>query len=830
MRNEGNNPELEPHERKQPHFDLRLMELAGQNPSLGGRELLIEIIGRGPGPEEAERPHARDARATFGAQRLDDPDYRSQPEHADWIGSESKLTRDLYERGAEIKNNVLILPAEEYEISEDRETPFITTLSYAFNKIKDAEKAAEFHSLAKKISGETADVRTEIIVFKTFYDRLTSVDRGSQLHEESRQAELSQTLDEMWRLATEMERLETRESIEVDGHEELLDETRGMDFSDAARKVRLDEESFRFPAGLSQEARERLISVTIPEIDRRLESGVSRVILIAAIDGSLKKRSENDGRDLSDRDQSDSAKIAGFLKNYIDERLRDPETRALNTSDEFRRARAEFLEARTSDALGKIAERFLRLNQQRGEELRLHLLDPARHPRPETTPLDARNRSLLFNGRAPAHHTREMRELRINYGLSRANRASRTEQLHQKRVDPSRPLGLLVDQLEIRRTVRSVSHFQANLLNAQLNQDGKLNIHQLYNSLPPHERAYLFERSENRKRNFEITPDRSPQSNLHESPNGRAFGEAPRGSKTLREYLTHMGRIERQLLNQEIRRHRPNIIATEDRDGMTITEARSLLPEQSARDIRMRARSQAWEQIVPSESFERNPPQESIRISDTIAYIQEHLQESARIAQNARNEFLAEKIREAERRNGIRESISKGFSPPNPIRRREDFVQSVIASLGPEDARKFAALDHYAAKTREEVYLGFEAIDSQRRNLELVLARSDMRSDENHNPPRMAEIRSQNQAQVSAYSRQPILSMEPYPRMSDERDRYEAESNMTVDPGFINSNLEWRIDSLRDAFNPGTFGRTDSEIERIGYPIRGGGQDRTMDR
>jgi hypothetical protein len=74
---------------EQIHSDLQLMELADRNPSLGGRELLREIIERGPAPETVERPHPRDVRAALSARPLDDPDYRAQPDHADWIGRES---------------------------------------------------------------------------------------------------------------------------------------------------------------------------------------------------------------------------------------------------------------------------------------------------------------------------------------------------------------------------------------------------------------------------------------------------------------------------------------------------------------------------------------------------------------------------------------------------------------------------------------------------------------------------------------------------------------------------------------------------------------------
>jgi len=42
------------------------------------------------------------------------------------------------------------------------------------------------------------------------------------------------------------------------------------------------------------------------------------------------------------------------------------------------------------------------------------LADPDRHPRPTVAPLDWRLRNLLFNGDAPEHHTRVMREFRIN--------------------------------------------------------------------------------------------------------------------------------------------------------------------------------------------------------------------------------------------------------------------------------------------------------------------------------------------------------------------------------------------------------------------------------
>src|SRR5262249_59744181 len=111
------------------NWDLRLMGLAARNPSLGGRELMMEIIERGPMPEEVERPKPQDIRAALKPSSLDAQDYRTRIEHADWLGKESPTMRDLYEHGAQIKGDTLIIPAEEYGLRDDPDTPFINTLS-----------------------------------------------------------------------------------------------------------------------------------------------------------------------------------------------------------------------------------------------------------------------------------------------------------------------------------------------------------------------------------------------------------------------------------------------------------------------------------------------------------------------------------------------------------------------------------------------------------------------------------------------------------------------------------------------------------------------------
>jgi MobL relaxases len=276
----------EPRKERRMTPDELLLEAARYNPSIAGRELIQEIILRGSERE----PQEIDLRAAFQTPNLDDPDYRTQPEQADWLGKHSRDLRDLYERGAQIKDSVLIIPAEEHELPQDRDQPFITSLAYAHEQIQNPRQATEFHALARTIAGETASPEMEREVFRHYYAWIREADSSE------RAAEMDKILDEMRLLADEMSKLETRDSIEVAPPEISPEETRaaGFDedreveiitptFNTAARKVRLGAETLRLPADLSFEAKERLVTTTLPAIDRLLESGMKRDAVIAGI-------------------------------------------------------------------------------------------------------------------------------------------------------------------------------------------------------------------------------------------------------------------------------------------------------------------------------------------------------------------------------------------------------------------------------------------------------------------------------------------------------------------------------------------------------------------
>jgi hypothetical protein len=219
--------------RGNPPWLDRMLDVASRNPSLGGRELTLDLLGRESRLEPKsvelnltneirEEPNPTDdIRYAFANGSLDNTDYRPPRDQASWLGEYSKSLRDLYEHGAEVKGDTLIIPAEEHEVQDERDHIRVISISHAFDKIRDPELAVEFHSLARAIAGETADTGTEIKFFKQYYDLIerdvegNRLDRQSNDYEKERTAALDRTLGEMRFLASEMAKLETKESLDI---------------------------------------------------------------------------------------------------------------------------------------------------------------------------------------------------------------------------------------------------------------------------------------------------------------------------------------------------------------------------------------------------------------------------------------------------------------------------------------------------------------------------------------------------------------------------------------------------------------------------------------
>ncbi|MBO0720566.1 MAG: hypothetical protein J2P41_07080 [Blastocatellia bacterium] len=388
--------------------------------------------------------------------------------------------------------------------------------------------------------------------------------------------------------------------------------------------------------------------------------------------------------------------------------------------------------------------------------------------------------------------------------MSRAERADRITALHEGRIEPSEALKIILQEMETRRTVKGVAHFQASLLREEVSKTGRVNLYQLHQRLAPHERTYLFELSEERKKSMERPPQREENfgsvEKVGDQVTGRAFGAVPRESRSFREYMASMGRIERQLLNEAVRRQTENRDqASVDRDGseLTITEARNLLPEKVREEIRLKARNQAWQNLAPGEVFDKNPLPEALQISDTIAHIQENLQDRARIAQTARNDFIAEKVRIAEEQARTQKDGQKiTFLTAED---RGKFVRSVLDSLPPDSARKLAALNRYADKEREDVYRGFELLDAQFRALEIARVKESSREETvNFALPKSERI------SVNGFSESQAAHMADHDHLIDaQQQRQESDQKIGAGVngfrgGKVQADKEWHFDSLKE--------------------------------
>jgi len=641
------------------------------------------------------------------------------------------------------RDNILVIPAEEHELNNltsDR-APFINELRYAHKQIRDPRKATEFHTLARTIAGKTANTQTEIKFFSYYYDlttRESGDENGRRLERRetaSRAEALDLTLDKMREMAPVMEALETRLSIEaqkahlVDSFEEIREveaasryddeeermpdlpglpgleapepdnpdnmdeeavlndarederesETREPEgsvvFNISARKVDLSDERLRFPAGLTFEERKSLIAVHLPDLDAKLESGRPRVAILGDINQMTQEWNRNLPEDRRRQKESDkNDRIGSFLKAYMNERLKDPETRALNAAEAFRDAHERITETRSPEELNRAANQILRGND-----------------------LSFRERALLFFGRAPDHHTPEMRELRHSWGLSRDERAAYAKALHEGKREPSPALEKMLADLESRTTARGIRHYRASIINEEMQNPGKLNLYRMRQQLPTYEWDYLFGKIGEKEKGLsgrhpslcESAPelDTSGQLPVRVSPGGESF----------QQYSAAVAEIERQLLDETVEQKQPT-------DGLLTREDRLR--------IRAIASGLAWERIEPRRTLTDDPAViKLLSLGDAIARLRDETQLRARESARRLDEFI--RLRGLDR---FAERKTDYFY------RGDQIPGGEVEKLSPDDKRAFAALEAHTNATLGELKDGFKTLDKIR--LEIDEARN----------------------------------------------------------------------------------------------------------
>jgi hypothetical protein len=256
-----------------------------------------------------------------------------------------------------------------------------------------------------------------------------------------------------------------------------------------------------------------------------------------------------------------------------------------------------------------------------------------------------------------------------------------------------------------------------------------------------------------------------------------------------------MGKIELRLLNEVVgQRHNGHAVLNKESGQLTITEARSLLPREEQIRIREQARSLAWEQLTPPEVFSTNPDKTAIRLSDTIAHLQDDAQQRARMAHRALDEFIRERV------GGKNEPIST----------------EKLSGLEPADSQRLKALEDYAARMREELYRGFESLDVMRSEFEKsriydVTGRDQLANLNSYSSPHSDQITT-----VDGHSADKNLQLANGANFATERNpnvSYRSEDR-EQHPWLVDSDRKWHFDSVRDLAEPLPIPTVDHTIER----------------
>lgn len=262
-------------------------------------------------------------------EKINQTDGRNQSEQASHLGKFSQFVRDVYERGGNVVGGALIVPKEILSLSPQLA---VATQDYAVKKLtdilKDESKAKEIAPTiiehGNLIAGATADGETKLKIFAWMYDALEGKSEFLKSEENARFGEdkeqrFDNVLTEISRLADEMHRLEPADKIEFapfnnfeqsesiwehadenrlveeiyenaigrDGEanerEENLENERGAEpdangriAAEGFERIALGESvAPQLPADFTEVETARLLAETLPEIDRRLESGIA---------------------------------------------------------------------------------------------------------------------------------------------------------------------------------------------------------------------------------------------------------------------------------------------------------------------------------------------------------------------------------------------------------------------------------------------------------------------------------------------------------------------------------------------------------------------------
>lgn len=489
--------------------------------------------------------------------KLDDTKGRNRSDHASYLNQQSQFLRDLYERGAVVRDGVLISPKESLSSS----VPLaIETTEYAAKRLElltDISKAKELAprivNHATKIAGTTADRDTKIKVFSWVYGALEGRedifkpdDRVSKT--ETRDERFDRVLGEIESLAEEMSRLEpsdnsirTEQLIE---HQDLEkgqvqddlylegvyenaifpEEHAGQTESDQSEhgtqefeRTELEDVTLSRLAGdMSRDELDRWINTRLPVLDEMLESGMPVEAILKPFQNEIYQAVKNDP--VNKQPANDDLR---FASEYVNYQMKQPESRLRHFNPRYREYATMLERAGSREEVIDAASRIRLENAHLG--FRWNAL-PIAEKAETSRPLTSKEMQFLFTEASPRHYTSEMTATRLAY-LNAGDAAKvKTEALLRGEIAPSREAIHLVESLESRMgrrnlkdSVSATKHFLQSLKtpDAELRYKNSFDHADVYRKLPPAERDFIYQRATEQKDALEsklVVGNRQPPS------------------------------------------------------------------------------------------------------------------------------------------------------------------------------------------------------------------------------------------------------------------------------------------------------------------------------
>ncbi|HMM79221.1 MAG TPA: hypothetical protein PKC65_04275 [Pyrinomonadaceae bacterium] len=507
--------------------------------------------------------------------KLENTQGWNRSEHASHLNSQSQFVRDLYERGAMVRDGVLISPKE----TSSAVPPLaITTNRYAVERLskvvgesRASELAPQIVEHGKRIAGSSADRDTQMKVFNWIYGALDGKNALLPSDEktpknEKKEERVERVVGEISGLAEEMSKLEPSDRLELlDAHSDrTLFEDHDRDNEDlslekvyedaiaqevetishdredgigATQEFERIELSDTFLSGMatemSKEELERWTEVRLSVLDEALENGTP-------VDSILRVFQNNVYHSAKEGPSEKQAAIDDlrFASAYVKYQLKQPESRLRHFNARYREYAVMLERASTRDEVIDAASRIRLENARLGFQWETL---PEKEKVKTTRPLSSKEMQFLLTESSPRHYTSEMTAAKLSYVSVGSDAKTKTDALIRGEIHPSPEAVQLIDSLEsrserrqIKDSISATRHFLQSLRtpNEELRYKNSFDHAGAYRKLPAAERDFVYQRAVLQKDELESKlflnePDRNRpmQMGPPPKPSGKIFSE-----------------------------------------------------------------------------------------------------------------------------------------------------------------------------------------------------------------------------------------------------------------------------------------------------------------